>query len=96
MEDLLATREVEASPAKRRCLGSLVLLHAGISEVLNASQPLRAVEIMIEKCAGAIMRGIMLDEAQREVVAEKVAIAASHVYEIEADLALSIWKRAIL
>ena len=82
MEDLLATREVEASPAKRRCLGSLVRLHTGISEVLNASASLRAVEIMIENCAGAVMRGIELDEAQRELMAEKVA-GAENVADLE-------------
>ena len=95
MEELLTTREVESRPAKKRCVGSLVRFHIGISEVLNASLPLRMVEIMIEKCAASIMSGLEL-ESKGETVAKEVAKAAGHVYEIDDDLALSVWKRVIL
>ena len=94
MEELLTTREVEAQPAKKRCVGSLVRFHIGISEVLNVSLPLRMVEIMIEKCAATIMSGP--EESKCEMVAEPVAKAAKHVYEIDEDLALSVWKRVVL
>ena len=94
IEELLTTAEVEADPAKKRCLSNLVRLHLGICETANEALPLRMVEIMVEKCAAVIVRSVT-EECKGESATEYVAKAAKHVYGIEDDLAVAVWRRVI-
>ena len=69
------------SAACKRCVSSMVRFHIGISEVLNASLPLRMVEIMIEKCAATVMRGP--EESKREMVAIHIHVmSVSHTFNL--------------